>query len=110
MRPACPPPAPPSNRNAPTPSTRLLPRTPQLESFELKQTAQCLKPGPLCRPGPAPECHSRGVLVLARPSAREDGAFENQNARTFLDLSLGAPEVSDGNPKKPSRKRPGNRS
>src|SRR6478735_1151711 len=36
MRPASIPPAPPSNRNAPTPSTRLLPRYCQLEFFELK--------------------------------------------------------------------------
>jgi hypothetical protein len=39
------------------------------------------------------------VLVLARPSAREDGTLENKNARTSLDTSLGNPEASVREPK-----------
>jgi hypothetical protein len=31
------------------------------------------------------------VLVLARPSDREDGTLENQNTRLFPEISLGNP-------------------
>src|SRR3954452_23421447 len=81
-------PAPPSNRNAPNPSTRLLPRTPQLEFFELKQSAQRPKPRPLCPPWPCLGLSFPRGLVLARPSAREDGTLENRNARVSLTFPL----------------------
>src|SRR5438094_7388804 len=47
---ASPPPAPPPNRNAPTPSTRLLPSHPQLEFFELKPPANARKTPDPCAP------------------------------------------------------------
>src|ERR1700687_2187010 len=69
MRPARYPRAPRQNKNAPTPSTRLLPR------YQLKTP---------CAPPPiAPRLVIPGVLarvlVLARPSAREDGTLQNQD-------------------------------
>src|SRR4051795_13401969 len=77
MRPASTPPAPPPNRNAPTPSTRLLPRYCQLKFFELKRPANARKPQtPVPRWSFPGWCNPRGfagVLVLARPSDREDG-------------------------------------
>src|SRR2546429_1602109 len=84
--------APPPNRNAPTPSTRLLPSYPQLEFFELKRP---LTPEKRQTPAPAlavPRLAKvRGVLVLARPSDREDGTprtrtpgFSAENPRQVL--------------------------
>src|SRR5215207_128429 len=87
------PPAPPPNRNAPTPSTRLLPSYPQLEFFELKPPANTRKTPDPCAPHwPYPRlANVRGVLVLARPSDREDGTprtrtpgFSAENPRQVL--------------------------
>src|SRR6185436_2439715 len=82
------PPAQPPNRNAPTPSTRLLPSYPQPEFFELNPPATPEKPQtPVPRYGRARIFDFRGVLVLARPSDREDGT-----------LRTGTPEFSAENP------------
>src|SRR5439155_1222024 len=86
------PPAPPPNRNAPTPSTRLLPSYPQLEFFELKPPAYARKTPEPCAPlWPPRLAKVRGVLVLARPSDREDGTprtrtpgFSAENPRQVL--------------------------
>ena len=86
------PPAPPPNRNAPTPSTRLLPSYPQLKFFELKPLANARKPQtPVPRFGRPRLVDFRGVLVLARPSDREDGTsrtrtpeFSAENPRQVL--------------------------
>src|SRR5882724_426052 len=103
MHPACLPRARPPNRNAATPSTRLLPRYRQLEFFELKPLANALNPKPPPRSDPGPSVPR--VLVLARPSAREDGTIKNRNGRISPRFFLGNP----GNPKKRPRKRPGKR-
>src|SRR5215204_5073984 len=50
MQKASTPPAPSPNRNAPTPSTRLLPSQPQLEFFELKPPANARKTRDPCAP------------------------------------------------------------
>src|SRR5262245_49718455 len=61
---ASPPPAPPPNRNAATPSTRLLPSYPQLEFFESKLPANARKTPHPCAPlGRTPACERpRGFL------------------------------------------------
>src|SRR5947209_5626964 len=100
------PPAPPPNRNAPTPSTRLLPSYPQLEFFELKPPANARKTPHPCAPlwsHPGLRT-SEGVLVLARPSDREDGTprtrtpgFSAENPRQVL----GNPRTYPGNSRIP---------
>src|SRR5215204_4605239 len=101
---ASPPPAPSPNRNAPTPSTRLLSSYPQLEFFELKPPANARKNprprAPLC---PHPACEVRGVLVLARPSDREDGTprtrtpgFSAENPRQVLGNPRNSPQQTAG--------------
>src|ERR1700738_2136063 len=45
-----------------------------------------------------------GVLVLARPSAREDGTIQNQNARIFPRIFPWKSEISIGEPKEIPRK------
>src|SRR5262249_49190952 len=74
-RPATGPRAPLNNRNAPTPLTRLLPRSFQLQARRVANGRSTPAPALLLIAPPFPE-GSRGpvgVLVLARPSAREDG-------------------------------------
>src|SRR6476619_4943831 len=66
-------PKPPQNKNAPTPSTHLLPAI-QLKFFELNHPPTPKTPYRV--PFTPSACVSEvlaGVLVLARPSAREDG-------------------------------------
>src|SRR6478672_7163891 len=104
MRQASTPPAPPPNRNAPTPSTHLLPSSFQLKFFELKPLANARNPKPLCPALVAPGIFDfRGVLVLARPSDREDGTLRTRtpefsaenpwqvfgNPRTYLKETAG---------------------
>src|SRR3954452_3326410 len=73
MRPAQDRQAPPPNKNAPTPSTRLPPdpRTRRLAPKTLKPPTPV--PRPECPKNSSAEGSRAGVLVLARPSAREDG-------------------------------------
>src|SRR6185312_7710287 len=75
---ASPQPATPSNRNAPTPSTRLLPSQPQREFFALKPPAYARKPQTPVPHFVRPGAHLRGVLVLARPSDRETERCEQE--------------------------------
>src|ERR1700686_1933945 len=95
MRPADKLRAPPQNKPAPTPSTRLLPRY-QREFFELGHlqppTPKTLVPPDcprLVNPG------SSGLLVLARPSAREDGT---SGPRTSPKVSQKSKRRYRGNP------------
>src|SRR5215216_7756754 len=105
MQKASTPPAPSPNRNAPTPSTRLLPSQPQLEFFELKPPANTRKtPRPLCPALAASRlANIRGVLVLARPSDREDGTprtrtpgFSAENPRQVLGNPRNSPQQTAG--------------
>src|SRR5580692_7030166 len=89
-----------SNKNAATPSTRLLPRY-QLKFFELKRRS------PVAPPPIAPRFVIPGVLVLARPSARDDGTLKTKMSPSFPPRkSRGNPKETAGNPRTPTRQTP----
>src|SRR4051812_2451324 len=90
-------PKPPPNKNAPTPSTRLLP-TIQLKFFELNHPPTPKTPYRV--PFTPSACVSEvlaGVLVLARPSAREDGTSRKPK-RARISLAEKLQREISGNP------------
>src|SRR4030095_7399418 len=107
MQKASTPPAPPPNRSAPTPSTRLPPRYSQLKTLRV-ETARLRpnNPKPLCpRFGRTRRCDVREVLVLARSSAREAGTPRTRTAQ----FSAENPRQVWGNPRDLPPKRAGDR-